>query len=397
MTKPASMSTHTDPLALERAALDAGGRQLVDKRNRVNKTPVYGGSEEDNAPGRVQVMQDERGAIRTLNNNKHDAATRSDIGEGKPSLNSIREANVTIKVPTTIQEASSLIVDKHIRLQDPRMDSPDTEGHQFVVMAIHSRVTSISRRTVIRNTWLSMTHNASLIYWFVIGGRSADESTRLDLREEQDRYNDLLIFWDIDNNYHSLTTRSLQTMVHITANYHFNYYLKTDDDMFLNLPLVLRELETRSRTRLYLGRFSCHNPPLERGRWRETLWNSCDVYFPYAYGGLYIITSDLVTLVANQAPHLKLYTCEDVSIGSWLALYNIERVNDARIYIQHSDQCGRGYIAVHINHQLAHKQIRKFYSNLRSKGAICSNPVHEELLSWEDLPLACTSASIVLI
>ena len=188
-------------------------------------------------------------------------------------------------------------------------------------------------------------------------------------------------------------------MIHIADSYKFTYLLKTDDDVYINMPTVLREMkELRPRERLYWGRFSCHNPPMEDGKWKEERWLWCDYYHPYAYGGMYVLTYDLVSLVANNAPFLQMYSCEDVSLGMWLGSYNMVRINDVRIFVEHSLKCSRGFIAVHIpsNTQVP-KIIHKTHKSLKRKGVICTTLMYEDLFSWKSLPQKCQTAKIMVI
>ena len=66
------------------------------------------------------------------------------------------------------------------------------------------------------------------------------------------------------------------------------------------------------------------------GTYREESWFVCNKYMSYALGGGYVLSWDLVELLVQNEPHLNLYKAEDVSIGAWLAPYNIERKHDTR-------------------------------------------------------------------
>lgn len=263
----------------------------------------------------------------------------------------------------------------------------------MVVIVVHSGINRTRHRNAIRQTWLSpkMLTGYSVRYWFLIGALSASPTEKERLVVEHEHYGDLLIMWNVSNDYSSLTNRSLQSLIHFDHNYNLSFLLKTDDDVFLNTPQILFDLKTHlPKQRLYWGRSSCYNPPLSEGRWYETKWRSCDTYFPYNYGGMYILSSDLVHLVAENAPYLKIYTCEDVSMGAWLAPYNILRVDDVRIFAGHiGGKCSKGFIAVHINHYLAHKQIRKLYDNLKRRQVICTGVTKERPISWTTITSNC--------
>lgn len=270
----------------------------------------------------------------------------------------------------------------------------------LVLILIHSSIEQIIRRNTIRQTWLSriMLGNISCAYWFIIGGKLATDDSKNSLQKEQDRYGDLMILWNVRNDYVELTLRSLHSMLHISARYNFSYLLKTDEDVFINTPIILSEiLSLYPRQRIYWGRFSCHNPPIEEGRWEERGWHWCDVYHPYAYGGMYILSQDVIQLIIENANSLQHYSCEDVSLGMWLAPYNLHRINDGRIFVQHSARCSRGYIAIHIPHRLSHKLMMKYFDNLKRKGVICSSLSKDDILVWNGLPHSCLKMTKVVV
>ncbi len=287
-------------------------------------------------------------------------------------------------------------------IQDPRLKSKEK---YLVIILVHSAINQTSRREAIRHTWLSKTmttldtnSNNTLAYWFLIGTKDASRSDIDNLLKEQEAFGDLLIMNNVNNDYQSLPYRTLYSMVHMDKHYVFTYLLKTDDDVYINMPIVLQEMkELRPRERLYWGRFSCHNPPMEYGQWKEHRWHWCDVYYPYAYGGMYVLTYDVVTLVAENAPFLQLYSCEDVSLGMWLGAYNLVRINDIRIFVGHSLQCSRGFIAIHIPSVQVPKIIRKTHENLKRKGVICTTLVYEDLFSWRELPQKCKTEEVMVI
>ena len=276
------------------------------------------------------------------------------------------------------------------RLEDPRWGS--RHENYLVVVVVFSSATPRGemRRSVVRATWLSpeMTGDASFTYWFALGLKNVSLDVQDDLRREQEVHGDLLILWDVRNSYEDLAERTLRSMHYLFTRYSFAYFLKTDDDMFLNMPVLFHEMEhLRPRQRLYWGSFSCHNPPQVSGQWLETRWRSCDVYFPYAYGGMYVLTRDVVRLVANSSRSLETYANEDVSMGAWLAPYNLYHLNDPRIHILHEQLCSRGFIAIH--NQGSVSRTGKQYLNLKKKGITCSAIKTMDVLSWKRLPSEC--------
>jgi hypothetical protein len=56
----------------------------------------------------------------------------------------------------------------------------------------------------------------------------------------------------------------------------------------------------------------------------------CDLYLPYATGGGYLLGTQLVTYLAENAQLVDRFFNEDVSVGAWLAPLNVTRVHDTR-------------------------------------------------------------------
>jgi len=53
----------------------------------------------------------------------------------------------------------------------------------------------------------------------------------------------------------------------------------------------------------------------QRGQWAEPNFHLCDRYLPYARGGGYIVSGDLVKYISDNKDLLQIYNSEDVSMG----------------------------------------------------------------------------------
>ena len=182
----------------------------------------------------------------------------------------------------------------------------------------------------------------------------------------------MLILDDVTNDYYALTNRTISVMKYITKhNYKFSYLLKCDDDTFVDLQQVCTELQNRnSHTKLYWGRFIKWSVMTE-GKHKETQWTTADDYLPYCYGGGYIISKDLVNILAQNEPFLKRYNSEDVSVGAWLAPYNMERKHDARFNtaIGMRKTCSNTFLVIH---QVKRKpEMYSYYKALMGEGVVC--------------------------
>ena len=207
---------------------------------------------------------------------------------------------------------------------------------------------------------------------FVLGVEDITEEDRDKIKEEVKLHNDIIYFDDVKNSYFSLTNRTIRVFQHITEQlYTFAYVLKCDDDTFVDVKSIATELHSRkSQGRLYWGEIVVGLVQTE-GKWQETQWSTCETYYPYAYGGGYILSVDLVQLVVENEPYLKRYKSEDVSIASWISAYNIERKHDTRFTTGGKPRgCKRVYLMVH---KVAIENVNRHYTSLFQNSSICGS------------------------
>ncbi|XP_062162100.1 hydroxyproline O-galactosyltransferase GALT2-like [Alnus glutinosa] len=112
----------------------------------------------------------------------------------------------------------------------------------------------------------------------------------------------------------------------IVQNVTTRYIMKCDDDTFVRVDTVLKEIEGISpNTSLYMGNLNLLHRPLRSGKWAVTYeeWPE-EVYPPYANGLGYIISSDIAKYVVSQHGNrsLRLFKMEDVSMGMWVEQFN---------------------------------------------------------------------------
>lgn len=202
----------------------------------------------------------------------------------------------------------------------------------FLIVVIISSTDNVERRTAIRESWrLLTTDDTSIQYYFVIGSEGVSDSMILKLKNEQIKYNDIFLF-SVRDSYESLTKKVLSALVWFDKEFNFSYLLKCDDDSFVNVPLLVKELRNKLRNikHLYWGFFDGRANVKRVGKWKEKEWILCDKYLPYALGGGYVLSQSLVHYIARNEKMLSLYNSEDVSLGVWLSPLNITRKHDTR-------------------------------------------------------------------
>ena len=141
------------------------------------------------------------------------------------------------------------------------------------------------------------------------------------MTSEAEVYRDLIVLNNVTDSRDTLIQRTLQSFEYIIKrNYNFLYIFKCDNDTYVNLRIIAEKLRDRQKhRRFYWGEFLGATGILREGPYAEQKCSTCETYLPYAYGGGYLLSRDLVELVASNAAHLMIYNNEDVSLGAWLA------------------------------------------------------------------------------
>jgi galactosylxylosylprotein 3-beta-galactosyltransferase len=181
---------------------------------------------------------------------------------------------------------------------------------------------------------------------FAIGTAGLGDKEIEQIEAEQKVYSDLLLLDDLHDSYKNLTlklVKSMEKLVRTTPN--FKYILKTDDDSYVKLDLLAQDLiqysakvaamqetkQTLDNLELYWGYFNGRATIKKSGQWQEINYNLCDRYLPYALGGGYVLSKNLVKFIAEHGANFNRYNSEDISVGTWLAPFkNIHRKHDLR-------------------------------------------------------------------
>ena len=159
---------------------------------------------------------------------------------------------------------------------------------------------------------------------------------------------------------------------------HFDYILKTDDDVIVHLQNFATELiKLGCPNNLYWGMPIVKTPDAE-GKWKDTEWSRlCKTYLPYRAGLGYVIGWQVIKAAAMYGDHLKKLFLEDVSMGLWLSPYKLTRVGNYWQFISGNDilqfirggNCPKDFI---VAHQGSSKQFEVATTNLVKTGRYCT-------------------------
>ncbi|CAH0557980.1 unnamed protein product [Brassicogethes aeneus] len=319
----------------------------------------------------------------------------------------------TCRIENTDREHNMM---KNSKLKDPEL-----------VVVILSAPKSAKRRLVLRETWLNLRSSQNVDFkikhFFAVGDLGLSKSAKKDLIKEQKKYNDVLIL-PLYDSYSNLTEKVAKTFHWLNDQYDYGlaykFVLKCDDDSFVRLDtlsdeiinventyLKLKELngvsdyirvnlqsntfDKNSNLSLYWGYFNGNAKIKSTGKWKENNWIFCDRYLPYAVGGGYVLSKDLITYVAKNIEYLRFYNSEDISVGLWFSsINNILRIHDVRF---DTEWASRGCLNQHIvTHNISERDMKMMYETIINENQMCSSDSPKRnsyFYNWTAPPSQC--------
>ena len=245
-------------------------------------------------------------------------------------------------------------------------------GPTFLLIMVPILPASIGSRDLIRGTWYKgFKDSENVMLRYMMGVKGLDQSQISQLHEENNTHGDLVFLDDFMEGVRALTNKTIALMKWASENVNFTYLMKCDDDSFVYVDNAINELRKRSTTtRLYYGVMAIDTKPIldPKDKWSDTTWDLSAVYLPYARGGCYIVSGDLIRLLAKQSEHLKWHLNEDVSVGSWLSAFEYERRDDDLFcyvsYRKNFHPCRRDYRVAHLFHGQSKATLKRLFYKL---------------------------------
>ncbi|XP_043689534.1 hydroxyproline O-galactosyltransferase GALT2-like [Telopea speciosissima] len=205
---------------------------------------------------------------------------------------------------------------------------PKTPVQLFI--GILSASNHFAERMAIRKTWMQSSEikSSNVVVRFFVALNPRKEVNAL-LKKEAAYFGDIVILPFLDR-YELVVFKTVAICEYGVWNLSAAYIMKCDDDTFVRVDTVLKEIKGLSPEKsLYMGNLNLLHRPLRHGKWAVTFeeWPEA-VYPPYANGPGYIISSDIARFVVSQHANqsLRVFKMEDVSMGLWVGQFNSTRV-----------------------------------------------------------------------
>jgi hypothetical protein len=203
----------------------------------------------------------------------------------------------------------------------------DLEQQPLVVVLVHSAPDNVQKRQTIRETWGVQNDSRSLLLFLIGNVNGSVLAERVGL--ENQLYGDL-VQGSFNDAYRNMTYKHVMALKWFV--YHCpgaRYLLKTDDDVFVNSPLLYDVLArpTALFERLHRGRLVyCHKIERAkvkrtfRSKWRVSFDEYRDKFFPSHCPGFIILYSgDVVRPLYFEAQRLPYFWIDDVHITGTVA------------------------------------------------------------------------------
>ncbi|KAL8141296.1 hypothetical protein V2J09_007317 [Rumex salicifolius] len=229
----------------------------------------------------------------------------------------------------------------------------DVKRHKVTgFVGIFTGFGSVGRRRTLRQTWLPsdkqglerLEEATGLAVRFVIG-RTEENWKMSQLQKEIAEYDDFLLL-DMDEHYNKLPYKTLAFFKAAYALYDSDFYVKADDDIYLRpdrLSLLL--VKERSNPQTYIGCMKkgpvFTDPNLKYEPLSYLLGSE---YFLHAYGPIYALSASVVrSLGTLRNDSFRMFSNEDVTIGSWMLAMNVNYENEQTLC---EPECTASSIAV---------------------------------------------------
>ena len=198
-----------------------------------------------------------------------------------------------------------------------------------IVILVHSLHDYYDKRMAIRTTWGDAVQKGEWVQGIEIKqkmrlgfvfGLHQNKSWHQFIERENSIYHDV-IQGDFYEHYHNMTLKSLLglkwTMQYCPS---AKLLLKSDDDMIINWPYLLEEINKENMSRSIMGPYNEGSRVYRTGKWKISREEyPLNFYPPYESGSAYIISADLIHelyALSEYVPHIFI---DDVYITGILA------------------------------------------------------------------------------
>ncbi|KAL6259266.1 hypothetical protein P5V15_009184 [Pogonomyrmex californicus] len=230
-------------------------------------------------------------------------------------LQTARLTNMTRSAPIAIRNDSARAIYEAGHTVSIPERCPNLGKDMDLVVIVMSAPTHLEARTAIRQTWGHFGQRSDMSVLFMLG-TTLDTRVEKILRKEQNMYNDVIRGRFLDS-YSNLTLKTISTLEWVdTYCSKVKYLLKTDDDMFINVPRLLAFVYKHAKDRnIIFGRLARKWKPIRnrKSKYYVSQAQFQQPIFPdFTTGPAYLLSSDTVRRLYDAALDQTYLKLEDV-------------------------------------------------------------------------------------
>lgn len=223
------------------------------------------------------------------------------------------------------------------------LNSPCNDSNPILIIMIHSDPKNFETRKIVRETWGK---NSAQVKVLFMTGLVKNSRTKVLLEKENDEFGDIIqgSFYDA---YRNMTYKHVMVFKYVI--YHCpqaKYILKTDDDVFVNMPLMMNfltlDLSPFGGSRMIFCTLRKRSNALRswRSKWRVSFKEyPAKTYPPYCPGWAILYSPDVLFELYKEAQKTDYFWIDDVHItGTLVDKIHVKHVNIDNLVLSRKSQ-----------------------------------------------------------
>ncbi|XP_023225803.1 beta-1,3-galactosyltransferase 1-like [Centruroides sculpturatus] len=265
--------------------------------------------------------------------------------------------------PVRMSTVSSLVDDQNVFF-----DLPVCSFRPYLLILVASSPENFDRRAAIRRTWgrsslRMLRNNLSTVTMFLVG-RSTDSKFLNILVENEKISSGDLVVGDYADTYRNLTLKIIHGARWAHRYCQSSYLLKTDDDCYVNVALLLKFLSRSNKMHkgLYVGRKRSRAKVVRdpKSKWYVSKEQfSPSVYPDYVSGIGYIVSADVLSVFVDETTHYAPFPNEDAFVGTVLRRRGVKPIHSSRFSISSGPWRVCNFLYIFVLHRIPAEYQRK--------------------------------------
>ncbi|XP_067681600.1 beta-1,3-galactosyltransferase 5-like [Haliotis asinina] len=236
--------------------------------------------------------------------------------------------------------------------------------HIDLLILITSAPENIDRRNALRETWLSPYKNntSKVRYLFLLGLSEYTASDAL-IQQENTVYGDILQ-GDFLDDYHNLTYKTLMGLTWAVNHCkEAKLIIKVDDDIWLNIPTLLKLLNYNLHSFSIGGKCSYNALPIRNpdSKWYASFQSYPEAHFPpFCAGPGYVISPKTAAKILEVSRNVPYFHLEDVYVGMCIQKLGqrLKTIHGFLSFKPSGDLCRMRHYSIILIHEVSPKDMR---------------------------------------